>query len=130
MRQYEADLPFAVVGDAEKALYREFGVEAAPRALADPRVYGAILKAVGFAVAETVRKRRVVANATPHGGRLGLPADFLIAPDGRVMAAKYGTHADDQWSVDEVLGLVQPYRLSCPAERGEEDRHPGPYKMR
>lgn len=107
MRRYEADLPFAVIGDGEKKLYREFGVEAAPRALTDPRVYGAILKAVGFAVADTVRKRRLMGNPDPHGGRLGLPADFLIAPDGRVMATKYGEHADDQWSVDEVLGLAR-----------------------
>jgi hypothetical protein len=34
---------------------------------------------------------------------LGLPADFLIATDGRVRACKYGEHADDQWSVDELL---------------------------
>jgi hypothetical protein len=34
---------------------------------------------------------------------LGLPADFLIAPDGRVRTCKYGAHADDQWSVDELL---------------------------
>jgi len=107
MRQYEADLPFAVIGDAEKKLYREFGVESAPRALSDPRVYGAIAKAVAFALAETVRQRRIVANADPHGGRLGLPADLLVAPDGRVMAAKYGEHADDQWSVDEMLALAR-----------------------
>jgi hypothetical protein len=36
--------------------------------------------------------------ATPHGGRLGLPADILIARDGRVAAAEYGEHAYDQWS--------------------------------
>ena len=33
-------------------------------------------------------------------------ADFLIGPDGRVQAAKYGRHADDQWSVDELLNLA------------------------
>jgi hypothetical protein len=37
---------------------------------------------------------------------LGLPGDFLIAPDGRVIASKYGAHADDQWSVDEILALA------------------------
>jgi hypothetical protein len=39
----------------------------------------------------------------PKGGSLGLPADFLIATDGRVLACKYGSHAFDQWSVDEIL---------------------------
>jgi hypothetical protein len=35
-----------------------------------------------------------------------LPADFLIGSDGRVLAAKFGSHADDQWSVDELLDLA------------------------
>ena len=54
-----------------------------------------------------VGRGKLAANLSPHGGRLGLPADFLIAPDGRVMAAKYGEHADDQWSVDEMLALAR-----------------------
>lgn len=37
---------------------------------------------------------------------LGLPADFLIAPDGRVLACTYGAHANDQWSVDDLLLLA------------------------
>ena len=42
----------------------------------------------------------------PTGGSLGLPADLLIGSDGRVVATKYGVHADDQWSVDELLQLA------------------------
>jgi hypothetical protein len=42
----------------------------------------------------------------PTGGRLGLPGDLLIGPDGRVLATKHGTHADDRWSVDELLALM------------------------
>ena len=41
----------------------------------------------------------------PTGGQLGVPADFLIASDGQVIAAKYGQHAYDQWTVDELLTL-------------------------
>ena len=41
------------------------------------------------------------------GGPLGLPADFLIAPSGRINAVKYGTDAYDQWSVDELLTLAK-----------------------
>ncbi len=37
------------------------------------------------------------------GGRSGLPADFLVDGEGVVLAAHYGTHADDSWSVDDVL---------------------------
>jgi len=38
---------------------------------------------------------------------LGLPADFLVAQDGRILALKYGVHANDQWSVDELLSLAR-----------------------
>jgi len=37
------------------------------------------------------------------GGPMGLPGDFLIAPSGQIEAVKYGTHAYDQWSVDELI---------------------------
>ncbi|MFG2769343.1 hypothetical protein [Streptomyces sp. NPDC048350] len=52
---------------------------------------------------ELVRGRERPPVRNPRGGRLGLPADFLITPDGRIAAAKYGEHADDQWPVDELL---------------------------
>jgi hypothetical protein len=45
----------------------------------------------------------------PVGGRYGLPADFLVAPDGLIVACKYGEHAYDQWSVDELLALVHSH---------------------
>lgn len=96
---YQADLPFAVIADPGKRLYREFGVEAAPRALLHPRAWPPMLRAA-------VHARRP-ALTTPHGGVLGLPADFLIATDNRVLASKYGTHAYDQWTVDELLHYAQ-----------------------
>jgi hypothetical protein len=37
----------------------------------------------------------------------GLPADFLIAPSGALIDHKYGSYADDQWSVDELLEKVE-----------------------
>lgn len=92
---YQAELPFPVVADPNKRLYQEFGVEAAPRALLDPRVWLPGLRAA-------IRGRRLVP-AKPHGGVLGLPADFLISPDNTVLARKYGNHAYDQWTVDELL---------------------------
>jgi hypothetical protein len=35
-----------------------------------------------------------------------------VAPDGRVLACKYGAHADDHWSVDEILTLAGVWRAS------------------
>jgi hypothetical protein len=37
------------------------------------------------------------------GDQTGLPADFLIDAGGVIVGAHYGRHADDQWSLDEVL---------------------------
>lgn len=36
---------------------------------------------------------------------LGLPSDFLLDADGTVAAVHYGRHADDQWSVDQLIDI-------------------------
>lgn len=54
-----------------------------------------------------VGKGYAIPSLNPEGGRFGLPADFLIDCDGKVLAAKYGKHAYDQWSVDELLLLAR-----------------------
>ena len=108
-----ADLPFAVVGDPGKRLYREFGVESAPRALLDPRAWPIVVIAVARGLWAVLRHRGHFPAGQPSGGRLGLPADFLITGDGRIAACKYGQHAGDQWSVDDLLVLA--------AEAGEAE---------
>ncbi|NKZ03357.1 peroxiredoxin-like family protein [Actinomadura latina] len=106
LREHVADLPYAVIGDPEKRLYAEFGVESARRALLDPRVWWTILRAVAAGTWQVARGRARAPKSRPDGGRLGLPADFLIGTDGRLLAAKYGEHAGDQWSVDDLLALA------------------------
>lgn len=101
--KYTADLPLAVIADLDRRLYREFGVESAPRALLDPRAWPTIVRAVARELRASRKPGHVTPPGNPEGGRLGLPADFLIAPDGRIVASKHGQHADDQWSVDELL---------------------------
>lgn len=103
---HAGNLPFAVIADPDKRLYAEFGVESALRALLDPRVWVPVLRAVSRSALMILRKQQAVPSLNPQGGRFGLPADFLIAQDGRVLACKYGSHAYDQWSVDELLALV------------------------
>ncbi|MCV7154739.1 peroxiredoxin-like family protein [Mycolicibacterium pyrenivorans] len=99
LRPHVADLPFAAVADPHRRYYRQFGVEASARALLDPRAWRAIVRGVAL----TLTGRFRAPQTRQPGGRLGLPADFLVGSDGRVVAAKYGRHADDQWSVDELL---------------------------
>jgi peroxiredoxin len=104
MLRHQHSLPFAVVADPGKLLYTDFGVETSVRSILDPRTRGAI-----------VRGLRTFGPGPPARGEsgLGLPADFLIAPEGRVVACKYGAHADDHWSVDEILALANyQYRIA------------------
>lgn len=102
LRRHVAELPFAVVGDPDQVLYREFGVKSSPRAILDPRAMAPVLVPILRQLPGV--GGRPPANLHPTGGHLGLPADFLIDTDGRVIACKYGNHAYDQWSVDELLG--------------------------
>ena len=46
---------------------------------------------------------------TDGEGVLGLPADLLGATDGRVLACKYGVHAYDQWSVDDLFDSAREH---------------------
>lgn len=96
LRPYTTDLPFAVVADPDRRLYREFGVERSPRALLDPRAWPSILRGILYSLVLIVSGSQPVPSLNPHGGRFGLPADFLIARNGRVAARKYGRHADDR----------------------------------
>jgi peroxiredoxin len=96
IRSYQKDVPFLMVGDRQKVLYEKFGVESS---------FGFMsLKAFGAAVRGMAHGHF---GLRPAGGPLGLPADFLIAPSGRIDAVKYGTDAYDQWSVDQLLKLAK-----------------------
>lgn len=114
LREYASQLPRHVVADPTRQWYRAFGVEAGARALLDPRAYGPILRAVFQSSLRVVRGHDKLRFPRAESGRLGLPADFLIAPDQQLVAAKYGEHADDQWSVDELLALAAAPRVRTP----------------
>ena len=102
LRRYQADLPFAVVADPDRKLYKEFGVENSIRGVLNRNV----ARAVGRGMRQTRSARVLAGSLGPTENHLGMPADFLIAPDGAVVARKYGEHAGDQWSVDELLRLA------------------------
>lgn len=101
--RYESDLPFTMVADPDRHLYRRFGVERSATALLGAwRVLPRALFGAVIAVARTLR----VPPLTPTGGELGRPADILIDSSGIVVAVKYGSHAADKWSVEELLEIV------------------------
>jgi peroxiredoxin len=95
---YQGKFPFDVIGDPDKKLYQQFGVESSVFAILNPGAWPALFKG------NSLKDRP---QGDPEGGPLGLPADLLINADGKVVASHYGKHAYDQWSVDEVLALVK-----------------------
>ncbi|ARN82232.1 peroxiredoxin-like family protein [Methylocystis bryophila] len=95
---YQGRFPFDVIGDPTKTLYRKYGVESSISAFLSLKAWAASLKG-------NLRKDKPRISGLPNGGVAGLPAEFLIASDGTVKAVHYGTHAYDQWSVDELLDL-------------------------
>jgi peroxiredoxin len=100
LREYQEELPYDVIPDPDRHVYSDFGVEKSWRAIATPKVLASVVK--GFAQQSG---KGTLGTATES--HLGLPADFLIGTDGTVLAAKYGEHGADQWSVDELLALVR-----------------------
>jgi peroxiredoxin len=103
LAKHEAELPFPLIADPERELYRRLGVERRPSSLLSTRALRAAIAGQAAALGNRSTKRGALGPIKPAGGRLGLPADFLIAPDGRVTALKYGQHAYDQWTVEELL---------------------------
>ncbi|HKI18918.1 MAG TPA: peroxiredoxin-like family protein [Isosphaeraceae bacterium] len=107
LRKYQAELPVAVIADPDKKLYAEFGVEKSPRSVLNPRAWPAVFRGLGRHVGAVSKGEEHLTPLKPKNGSFGLPGDFLIASDGRVIASKYGAHAYDQWTVDEVLELAK-----------------------
>jgi len=95
IRSHQKDVPFLMVGDPKKVLYKDFGVETSLGFMS--------LKALAAGMRGVAHGHFGLRLA---GGPFGLPADFLIAPSGQIKAVKYGTHAYDQWSVDELIALA------------------------
>ena len=90
------DLPFALIADPDKKYYRAFGVKQSPFFLFNSKAFGSLRREAK----EGRRAQRI------HGGIFGLPADFVIDPNGKIIAAHYGRHADDNLSVDDVLKIA------------------------
>lgn len=97
---YQGRFPFDVIGDPGHSFYRRYGVEKSIWAVLSPRAWPA-------AITGPLRRDKPKLGGIPNGGVLGLPADFLVAADGSIKAAHYGEHADDQWTVDEMLALAR-----------------------
>src|SRR5262249_30612536 len=102
-KPYQRHYPFEVICDPKKDLYHKFGVRSSIKSLFSLSTWKAAFQGMRLA-------GQPMYVPPPEGGRLGLPADFLIAPNGQLIAVHYGQHAFDQWTVDEVLDKVRDWR--------------------
>jgi len=98
MLKHHASAPFALIADPGKSLYREFGVEASLFSVLHPGSWGPMIKGIF---------QHGVSPPAFGENPLGLPADFLIDRSGKIVNLKYGSHAYDQWTVDEVIELAK-----------------------
>lgn len=106
LRRHYRDIPFDVVADEVGEHYAEFGVGTGLASLLNARP-------LLIAVPNIIRMLPKFPGVPLSGkGVFGFPADFLISRGGEVIALKYGKHADDQWSVDEVLSLARQHQPS------------------
>lgn len=98
MLEQQLQAPFPIIADPELVLYREFGVETSIMSVLNPKAWPS---AIGGLIK--------IGPGFPSRGEsaLGLPADFLLDSTGKVLALKYGLHADDHWSFDEVIALAR-----------------------
>jgi peroxiredoxin len=96
---FHSDLPFDAVGDYEERYYRHLGVESSWSFVSPPAIRAALASILRGNFGWKIT-----------GGPLGLPAEFLVKPDGRIKAAHYGKHAYDQWSVEILLDLARDSR--------------------
>ena len=99
------DIPFAIVADPKRFWYDKFGVERSILGLLNPSAWLYGIK--GFFL-----KIRRILHMLPNKGEslVGLPAEFLIDADGKLLEVKYGVHAYDQWSVDALLEMARSHK--------------------
>lgn len=83
-----------LVADPTRQLYQAFGVHKSLLSVAHPGAWWSTMKGVA---------QFGMHLPSSSESMFGMPADFLVNPEGVIVAAHYGRHADDQWSVEELL---------------------------
>jgi peroxiredoxin len=106
IEEYHDQLPFDVIADPHKKLYRQYGVEMSPWAILSPLAWPNLIKGYRLRPAGKL-------DSSPFG----LPAEFLISPEGIIIASHYGSHSSDQWSVDDILQIAVSFRQTNLAEQ-------------
>jgi peroxiredoxin len=102
-RKQSSDLPFRVIADPEKRIFRAYGIEESLGGMFAGKVARDYARAMGAG-----HFSRPFGH---HGGIKGHPADFIIDGEGTIKYAHYGESYADSLGVDEVLSLAQELGL-------------------
>jgi hypothetical protein len=90
--------PFSLIADPQRKWYKQFNVKTSLLAVLNPIAWP-------YGMKGAMLKINKILKCLPRGDEsmLGLPAEFLIDETGRLIDLKYGSHAYDQWTVDQVI---------------------------
>ncbi|WMW79646.1 peroxiredoxin-like family protein [Undibacterium cyanobacteriorum] len=83
-----------VIADPKRQLYQLFGVQNSMRSVLHPGAWWSAMKGAAKFGMHLPRNAESM---------FGMPADFLISPEGVIVEAHYGRHADDHWSVEDLI---------------------------
>ncbi|MFD7260117.1 redoxin domain-containing protein [Streptomyces sp. NPDC059874] len=100
-------VPFTVIADPEKCLFRAYGVESSLGGM----FTGAVARDYGRAMRAGIFCRPI----GHEGGVQGHPADFLIDSEGVLRPARYGRDYADTMGVDAVLDAATAMRAHQPS---------------
>lgn len=110
---------FELVGDPDRKIFDDFGVERSHRKFLDPRSVATGVKGwfkgAGFAP---------ISNLTQEDTG-GVPADFLIDGEGILRHVHYGRHGADSMTVDDVLEVLSSLGMPAMAGGGTRNRNEG-----
>lgn len=101
IKDHLSDIPFILIGDPKKKIYQQFGVEKSLMSVMNPLAWPAAIFGVVKKITKPLRFF-----PTGEESMFGLPADFLISPDGTVCDLNYGKHAYDQWDFETLTKKV------------------------
>jgi len=97
------DLPFEMIADPEKRIFRSYGVQFSLAGMFS----WPVMRDYMFAL-----KAGYPAGMLTHdGGIKGHPADFIVGRGGKILYAHYGKDYSDSLSVDQVLPIVRQLKL-------------------
>jgi peroxiredoxin len=98
------DLPFEILADPDKRIFRSYGVGSSLAGMFSWSVWRdyALAMMAGYS-----------SGMLSHdGGITGHPADFIIGKNGKILYAHYGKDYVDSLSVDQVINVARELRLN------------------